>query len=183
MMEPRERAHRIGLALKINFVHCAPRASFSGIMFMPLRVMNPASSSTLDMGVLVGSNGPIHVSPLISKPICPARRWMSSRKSCAADDVLHVVRDQFFIANSVLHGAYGAALVECPRGDLAWHPRMDRFRGNDTVVAAGSSLGSLVRIEFGSESRRHRRDEGQRLRIASTCSFIHRKPRPRLHRL
>src|ERR1019366_6071204 len=38
---------------------------------MPERVIRPASSSILDIGVFVGSKGPIQVSPLMSKPMWP----------------------------------------------------------------------------------------------------------------
>src|SRR5580692_11939925 len=58
-------------ALKISLVHCAPRASFKDIVFIPERVSSPASSSTLSIEVLVSSNGPIQVSPLMSYPMCP----------------------------------------------------------------------------------------------------------------
>jgi len=53
-------------ALKMSLVHCAPRASFNGIVFIPERVMSPANSSTFSIEVLVSSNGPIQVSPLMS---------------------------------------------------------------------------------------------------------------------
>ncbi len=76
---------------------------------------------------------------------------MSGRKCGAADDVLHVLGDELFIANSVLHGADGAVLVERP-GDLR-HGTLgvDGFRGNDTVVAAWKFAGIAGRVEFGSE--------------------------------
>src|SRR5438105_2653233 len=52
-------------------LYSAPRASFSAIVFMPEPVISAANSATLSIGVLLGSNGPTHVSPLMSKPTCP----------------------------------------------------------------------------------------------------------------
>src|SRR5689334_23513092 len=63
-------------------VHWAPRASANAIVFIPALVIRPASSSTLSIGVFVGSNGPTQVSPRISNPTCPRSEERRVGKEC-----------------------------------------------------------------------------------------------------
>jgi len=63
-----ERGNRIDRGMKISFDHCAGRASSSATAFRPEEVMSSAASFTSAKGVLVGSNGPIHVA--VSSSYC-----------------------------------------------------------------------------------------------------------------
>jgi len=53
-------------ALKINLVHCAPRASSRAMVFIPARVSTSASSRTLLIGVLLGTSLSIIASIILS---------------------------------------------------------------------------------------------------------------------
>ena len=53
-------------ALKISFVHCAPRASASALVAIPPRVIASARRSTSSSDAGRPSNGPIQVSPPVS---------------------------------------------------------------------------------------------------------------------
>ena len=79
-------------ALKISFVHCAPRASASAFVGMPLRVSASASRSTSAIVAGRSSNGPIQVSPAVSISTTPgATTWPAgnvvpriTRATCSA---------------------------------------------------------------------------------------------------
>src|ERR1700756_4329371 len=66
--------------------------------------------------------------------------WMSGGKRRATNDMLHIFRDDLFVADSVLYGADCAVLVESA-GNLRDRPTGgDGFSGHDAVIAARKFL-------------------------------------------
>ena len=63
MMQQRQRANRIGGGVKDELGPLRSTSVLSATVFIPERVIRPASSSTRVMGVLVGSKGPIQCRP------------------------------------------------------------------------------------------------------------------------
>jgi hypothetical protein len=79
---------------------------------------------------------------------------MSGWKCGASNYVLHVLGDDFFVADSVLHGADGAILIEGARDLGDGSARVDRLGGDNAVVAAWKLTRAGRGVEFRREIRR-----------------------------
>jgi hypothetical protein len=82
--------------------------------------------------------------------------WMSRGERRAANDILNVFRDDLFVADTVLHRADSAILVE-GAGDLRdGATRVDGFGSDDAIIAARKFLGIAGGIQFRGEICRSR---------------------------
>jgi len=71
---------------------------------------------------------------------------MASRKRGAANHVFDMLADNFFIANAILYRANGAVFIEDMRHLGDRHFCVNRFGGDNTVVATWQLLWVASRI-------------------------------------
>jgi hypothetical protein len=76
---------------------------------------------------------------------------MSGGERGATNDVLHVFRNDLFVADAVLHGADSAVRVESSGNLRDGATGVDGFGGNDAIVTARKFLGIAGGVQFGSE--------------------------------
>src|SRR5450631_2510978 len=121
-----------------NYIHAGTRDQFRQFFDLGhgrvrrLKGTNPSVTFDVEADV-AGSNG------------------MSSGKRRAPNDILHVFRDDLFVADAVLHGADRAVLIECASNLRDSAPGVDRFGGDDAIVAARQLLGIAGGVQFRSE--------------------------------
>src|SRR6266481_325934 len=65
---------------------------------------------------------------------------MSCRKCCSTNDVFHMLGDNFFIADAILYRAHCASFIEDMRHLGDRHLCVNRFGGDNTVVASWQLL-------------------------------------------
>src|ERR1700675_445756 len=85
--------------------------------------------------------------------------WMSRGERRAANDILNVFRYDFFVADTILHRADSAILVERARNLRDGATRVDGLGGDDAIIAARKFLGIAGSIQFRCEICRSRYSE------------------------
>ena len=163
-------------ALKISLVHCAPRASFSAIMFMPGRVSKLGQFFDFfhrSVGRLERADPGVTLNVITD---VPGRDDVAGGKSGAANHELHMLRDNFFVAHAVLNRADRAVVIENVRGLFDGDAGMNALGGDDAVVAARNFLASLVALSRSGKVRRSRKPQAVLAGWRRCALSIHRMP-------
>src|SRR5690348_13083918 len=89
----------------------------------------------------------------------PGLNRVARGESRPANDILHVLGDDFFIAHAVLYRTDGAVFVEHARCLCHGRTRVNALGGDDAVITAGNFARITSGVHPGGEIRRPRKPE------------------------